>query len=70
MRFSNYYTYPRFNNTPPPPQKKKLYKETNYTHSQKPPTIQFGIPKKETPKSQAKTKPSFPQYPFLTIFNP
>ena len=23
-----------------------------------------------TPKSQAKIKPSFPQYPFLTIFNP
>ena len=22
------------------------------------------------PKSQAKIKPSFPQYPFLTIFNP
>ena len=25
--------------------------------------------KKMTPKSQAKMKPSFPQYPFLTIFN-
>ena len=23
-----------------------------------------------TPKSQAKIKPSFSQYPFLTIFNP
>ena len=23
-----------------------------------------------TPKSQAKIKPQFPQYPFLTIFNP
>ena len=23
-----------------------------------------------TPKSQAKIKPSFPQYPLLTIFNP
>ena len=23
-----------------------------------------------TPKSQAKIKPSFTQYPFLTIFNP
>ena len=28
------------------------------------------MPKKMTPKSQAKIKPSFPQYPFLTIFNP
>ena len=28
----------------------------------------FGMPKKMTPKSQAKVKPSFPQYPFLTIF--
>ena len=28
------------------------------------------MPKKMTPKSQAKVKPSFPQYPFLTIFNP
>ena len=27
------------------------------------------MPKKMTPKSQAKIKPSFPQYPFLTIFN-
>ena len=42
MRFFNYYTYPRFNKKKP----KKLYKETNYTHSQKPPTIQFGMPKK------------------------
>ena len=25
------------------------------------------MPKKMTPKSQAKVKPSFPQYPFLTI---
>ena len=23
-----------------------------------------------TPKSQAKTKPPFPQYPFLTVLNP
>ena len=23
-----------------------------------------------TPKSQVKIKPSFPQYPFLSIFNP
>ena len=23
-----------------------------------------------TPKSQAKIKPQFPQYPFLAIFNP
>ena len=28
------------------------------------------MPKKVTPKSQAKIKPSFPQYLFLTIFNP
>ena len=28
------------------------------------------MPKKMTPKSQAKIKPSFPQYLFLTIFNP
>ena len=30
---------------------------------------QLGTPKKMMPKSQAKLKPSFPQYPFLTIFN-
>ena len=28
------------------------------------------MPKKMTPKSQAEIKLSFPQYPFLTIFNP
>ena len=28
------------------------------------------MPKKMAPKSQAKIKPSFPHYPFLTIFNP
>ena len=28
------------------------------------------MPKKMTPKSQAKIKTSFPQYPFLTILNP
>ena len=28
------------------------------------------MPKKMTPKSQAKIKPSFSQYPCLTIFNP
>ena len=27
------------------------------------------MPKKMTPKSQAKIKPQFPQYPFLIIFN-
>ena len=27
------------------------------------------MPKKMTPISQANLKPSFPQYPFLTIFN-
>ena len=27
------------------------------------------MPKKMTPKSQAKIKSSFPNYPFLTIFN-
>ena len=32
--------------------------------------LKIGIPKKITPKSQAKIKPSFPQNPFLTIFNP
>ena len=34
----------------------------------KPPTAQFRMSKKMTPKSQAKTKPLFLQYPFLTIF--
>ena len=28
------------------------------------------MPKKMTPKSQGKIKPSFPQYLFLTIFKP
>ena len=28
------------------------------------------MPKTMAPKSQAKIKPSFPQYPFLTNFNP
>ena len=28
------------------------------------------MPKQMTPKSQAKIKPSSPQYPFLTIYNP
>ena len=28
------------------------------------------MPKKMMPKSQVKVKPSSPQYPFLTIFNP
>ena len=28
------------------------------------------MPNKMMPKSQAKIKLSFPQYPFLTIFNP
>ena len=28
------------------------------------------MPEKMTPKSQAKIKPQFSQYPFLTIFNP
>ena len=28
------------------------------------------MPKKMTPKSQAKIKPQFRQYPFLTTFNP
>ena len=28
------------------------------------------MPKKMTPKSQAKIKPSFSQHPFLTISNP
>ena len=28
------------------------------------------MPKKMTPKSQAKIKPQFLQYQFLTIFNP
>ena len=36
--------------------------------SKKPPNTHFGMPKKMTPKSQAEIKPSFPQYPFLTIF--
>ena len=27
------------------------------------------MPKNMTPKFQAKIKPSFPQYPFLTTFN-
>ena len=33
-------------------------------------TLKFSTHKKITPKSQAKIKPSFPQYPYLTIFNP
>ena len=32
--------------------------------------LKFSMPKKMTPKSQVKIKPSFPQYPFLSIFNP
>ena len=31
--------------------------------------LKFSMPKKMTPISQANLKPSFPQYPFLTIFN-
>ena len=31
--------------------------------------LKFSMPKKMTPKSQAKIKSSFPNYPFLTIFN-
>ena len=30
--------------------------------------LKFSMPRKITPKSQAKIKPRFPQYPFLTIF--
>ena len=30
--------------------------------------LKFRMPKKMTPKSQAKNKTPFPQYPFLTIF--
>ena len=30
--------------------------------------LKLGMPKKITPKSQAKNKTPFPQYPFLTIF--
>ena len=33
-------------------------------------TLKFSTQKKMMPKSQAKIKPSFLQYPFLTIFNP
>ena len=32
--------------------------------------LKLGMLKKIMPKSQVKIKPSFPQYPFLTIFNP
>ena len=32
--------------------------------------LKLGMPKKMTPKSQAKIKLPFPRYPFLTIFNP
>ena len=38
--------------------------------SRNPKILKFSMPKKMTPKSQAKIKPSFPQYLFLTIFNP
>ena len=31
--------------------------------------LKFSMPKKMTPKSQAKIKSSFPNYSFLTIFN-
>ena len=37
--------------------------------SQNPKILKFSMPKKMTPKSQAKIKSSFPNYPFLTIFN-
>ena len=36
--------------------------------SKKPPTIHFEMPKKMTPKSQAKIKPPFSQYPFFIYF--
>ena len=76
---------PPFLITPPPPpslrQKKKSYTRKQPTHfSMTPsspkcffknqPITQSGIPKKMAPKSQAKFISSFPQYPFLTIFNP
>ena len=32
--------------------------------------LKFSMPKKMAPKSQAKIKPSFPPYLFLTISNP
>ena len=57
---------------------KQVYKETTYTFlhdtfrtkefspkNHRPPIL--GSLKKITPKSQAKTKPPFPQYPFLTL---
>ena len=59
-----------------------MYKETTYTFfydTLKPKlrknifrnlkVLKITISKKMTPKSQAKIKPPFPQYPFLTIFN-
>ena len=36
--------------------------------SKKPPTIHFEMPKKMMPKSQAKIKPPFSQYPFFNYF--
>ena len=60
-----------------------MYKETTYTFFydtlkpnlkkiffRNPKILKIGMPKKLTPKSQAKIKPQFSQYSFLTIFNP
>ena len=60
-------------NTPPP--LKKAYKKTTYTFfydtfktnifSKKPPATHFGMPKKMTPKSQAKINPPIPVIPIF-----
>ena len=57
---------------------KWVYKETTYTFFYETLKSKFnfrnlkilkrGMPQKITPKSQAKNKTLFPQYPFLTIF--
>ena len=81
MRLFKLLHTPPFLITPHPPKKKIGIQENNQQilpwHSQdqkifskKLPTTQFRMPKKMWPKSQTKIKPQFPQYPFLTIFNP
>ena len=47
---------------------KTLKSEFKKTFFQNLKILKFGMPKKITPKSQAKYKTLFLQYPFLTIF--
>ena len=44
---------------------KSEFKKENFRNLK---ILKFGMPKKITPKSQAKNKTLFLQYPFLTIF--